>query len=61
MRKYKNIDNGKSVVIINDKAAGMCNKTRGMTIVIFKYKEENNDFLYVMEHKEFYNQHTVTN
>jgi hypothetical protein len=55
VKKYKNNSNGKVATIISDKAAGMCQKTLGITMVIFQY--ENYDYPFVMEHRAFYKTH----
>jgi hypothetical protein len=56
LKKYKNKSNGKVATIISDKAAGMCQKTLGITMVVFQY--ENCDYPFVMEHREFYETHS---
>lgn len=57
--QYKNNNSGKIVTVIDPIAAGMCNKTLGLTLVI--YKEAGNKFHQVMEHKEFYHRFTKIN
>jgi len=57
MTKYINKVNGKNVIIVDDKTAGMCNKTFGTTMVVYKYDGDSYDHLLVMEHIEFYKNH----
>jgi hypothetical protein len=54
MEKFINNINNKTAVIINSLAAGMCEKTRGLTLVIYEYEGEDYGYTFVMEHKEFY-------
>ena len=61
MKKYKLKLTGKVAIIIDDKAAGMCKKTLGITMVVYKYQNDSYDHTYVMEHKEFYQKHTEIN
>ncbi len=56
MKEYKNKTNGKVATIISDRAAGMCNKTLGITMVVYKY--EGDDYPFIMEHREFYQKHS---
>jgi hypothetical protein len=58
MKKYKSKLNGKVVIIISDKAAGMCNKTLGVTMVVYKYEGDTYDYPFIMEHREFYQKHS---
>lgn len=55
--KYKNKKDNKTAIIISNHAAGICNKTIGFTMVIFKYEEDNYDFPFVMGQTEFYDKH----
>lgn len=51
--KYKKIDdNNYKIEVIDQIAAGMCDKTIGLTLVIYKRKDD--DFHRIMEHTEFY-------
>jgi|TARA_R110000744_G_scaffold26640_2_gene65377 hypothetical protein len=50
--KYKSKTTKNIVTIIDKMGAGMCSKTLGMTLVIFKF-EGDLDFHRVMEHTEF--------
>jgi hypothetical protein len=61
MKKYKNKTNGKVAIIISDRAAGMCNKTLGVTMVVYKYEGETCDYPFIMEHREFYKRHSDKN
>jgi len=58
MKKYKSKLNGKVAIIISDRAAGMCNKTLGVTMVVYKYDGDTYDYPLVMEHREFYQKHS---
>jgi hypothetical protein len=58
MKKYKSKLNGKVAIIISDKAAGMCNKTLGITMVVYKYEGDTYDYPFIMEHREFYQKHS---
>jgi hypothetical protein len=58
MKKYKSKLNGKVAIIVSDKAAGMCNKTLGVTMVVYKYEGDTYDYPFVMEHREFYQKHS---
>lgn len=58
MKKYKNKTTNKIVIIIFNNAAGMCNKTLGSTMVIYKYEDDNSETPFVMEHNEFYINHS---
>ncbi len=58
MEKYKNKRNNKVAIIINDKAAGMCKETLGLTMVVFKYEGDIYDYPFIMEHREFYTKHS---
>lgn len=58
MKKYKNKTDSKVAIIISNMAAGMCNKTLGVTMVIYKYEGDTYDYPFVMEHKEFYQKHS---
>ena len=57
MKKYKSKLIGKIAIIISDKAAGMCNKTLGITMVVYKYEGDTHDYPFIMEHREFYKEH----
>lgn len=58
--KYKNNKSGKVAVAYNTMAAGMCHRTKGMTLVIYYYEDEDSNLGYpfVMEHREFYKEFT---
>jgi len=43
---------------MSDKAAGMCNKILGVTMVVYKYEGDTYDYPFVMEHREFYQKHS---
>jgi hypothetical protein len=58
MKKYKSKLNGKVAIIMSDKAAGMCNKILGVTMVVYKYEGDTYDYPFVMEHREFYQKHS---
>jgi hypothetical protein len=58
MERFINNKTNKVVILINGNAAGMCIKTIGMTIVIYEYEDEKYDYPFIMEHREFYKQHT---
>lgn len=58
MEKYKNKINNKVTIIISDKAVGMCNKTLGVTMVVYKYEGDIYDNPFIMEHREFYKEHS---
>jgi len=51
--KYKNKYTNLEVEIIDPISCGMCDRTLGRTLVIYKSKDE--DFHRVMDHLEFYN------
>ena len=51
--KYKSKTTNNIVTVIDKIGTGMCSKTLGMTLVIFKF-EDDLDFHRVMEHREFY-------
>lgn len=51
--KYRSKTTNNIVTVIDKKGAGMCGKTLGMTLVIFKF-EDDLDFHRVMEYREFY-------
>ncbi len=57
MIKYVNKVSHKTAIIISDKAAGMCEKTLGLTLVIYKYEEDSQAPLFVMKSSEFYQKH----
>ena len=57
MKKYKAKLNNKVAIIINDRAAGMCDKTLGLTMVVYKYEGDIFDYPFVMEYREFYEKH----
>lgn len=59
-KKYKNNSNERIVIVMDDKSAGMCRKTIGLTFVIYKYEDENSDYHLIMEHREFYNKFSKT-
>ena len=56
--KYLNKDTLVMVKVISDKAAGMCDKTIGMTMVIYEICGSGLDYPFFMEHREFYKKHT---
>jgi len=58
MEKFINNINNKTAVIINRMAAGQCEKTMGLTLVIYKYEGDVYEYPFVMEHREFYNKHS---
>jgi hypothetical protein len=58
MERFIHNRTDKVVIVINEKAAGMCVKTIGMTIVIYEYENEKYDYPFIMEHKEFYRHYT---
>jgi len=58
MERFINNKTNKVVILINGNAAGMCIKTIGMTIAIYEYEDEKYDYPFIMEHREFYKQHT---
>jgi hypothetical protein len=58
--KYKCKTTNNTVTVIDKIGAGMCSKTLGMTLVIFKF-EDDLDFHRVMEHKEFYAKYEEVN
>ena len=49
--KYKRRTLGYVVTVIDPIGAGMCDKTIGMTVVI--YQRPNEDFYCIMEYREF--------
>jgi hypothetical protein len=55
--KYKNKTNGKAAIIISNNGSGMCYKTLGVTMVIYKYEGDTYDYPFIMEHREFYKEH----
>ena len=55
MNQYKNKFTGETVFVKDKIACGMCSRTIGRTLVIYKFKED--DFHRVMDHIEFYEQH----
>ena len=57
MKYRRNLD-GKIVEILNRIAAGMCNITLGKTFVVYKYSEEELNYVFIMEHQEFYSKHS---
>ena len=57
MKYRRNLD-GKVVEILNRIAAGMCNITLGKTFVVYKYSEEELNYVFIMEHQEFYSKHS---
>ena len=59
--KYKNNSNGKIAIIISDNAAGMCEKTLGLSMVIYKYEGDNFNYPFVMTRREFYRSHSTSN
>lgn len=50
--KYENVMTKKVVIVLDMMAAGMCEKTIGMTLVIFK--GEGDEISKVMESKNFH-------
>lgn len=61
MDRYKNKTNDKIALVINDIASGMCDKTLGLTMVIYKYEGDTHEYPFIMEHTEFYNKHSKIN
>lgn len=59
MEKYINNITKKIAIIISNNAAGMCEKTIGSTLVIYKYEGDVLDYPFVMEHREFYGKHSL--
>lgn len=59
MKRYRYRRNKKIAVVSEERAAGMCKHTIGMTIVVYKYEEDNYDYSFVMEHREFYDSHDL--
>lgn len=57
MSRYRSKVDGKVAIIINDKAAGMCSRTLGVTMVIYIYEGDTKDYPFIMEHQEFYQKH----
>lgn len=55
MKRYRGSDLRK-VDVVDQKAVGSCESTRGMTCVIYKYDTE--DFHRIMEHREFHKEFT---
>jgi hypothetical protein len=60
MERYENNKNGKIAIIISDRATGMCCKTIGITLVIYKYEGDTYDYPFVMKSQEFHKEHTKT-
>lgn len=58
MKTYKHNKTNKICQIINTQAAGMCQNTIGKTFIIYKYNDDNLNYPFIMEHKEFYNTHS---
>lgn len=58
MKKYKSKRDGKVAIIISDRAAGMGNKTLGVTMVVYKYEGDTYDYPFIMERREFYQEHS---
>ena len=58
MERFIHNKTNKIVIVINAEAAGMCTKTIGMTMVIYKHENEKYDYPFIMEHREFYKQYT---
>ena len=59
MEKFINNKTNKTAIVINSLAAGMCEKTMGLTLVIYKYEGEDYEYPpFVMEHREFYRKHS---
>jgi hypothetical protein len=55
MSKYVNKTTGKIVIVETKRAAGMCNKTLGCTMVIYKEEKPKSQYThFVMESKEFH-------
>ena len=50
--KFKSKTTNNIVTVIDKLGTGMCSKTLGMTLVIFKF-EDDLDFHRVMEYREF--------
>jgi hypothetical protein len=36
----------------------MCEKTIGLTLVVYKYEGDDYEYPFMMEHREFYKKHT---
>jgi hypothetical protein len=58
MERFIHNRTNKVVILISGKAAGMCVKTIGMTMVIYENEDEKYDYPFIMEHREFYKQYT---
>ena len=58
MEKFINNKTNKTAIVISSRAAGMCQKTIGLTLVIYKYEGDDYEYPFVMEHREFYNKHS---
>jgi hypothetical protein len=58
INKYKSKLNGKVAIIISNRAAGVCDKTLGTTMIVFKYENDNYDYPLIMEYKQFYREHS---
>ena len=58
MKKYANNKNGKVAIIIYDNAAGLCRRTIGYRMVVFKYEGDNVNYPFVMLHNSFYETHS---
>jgi len=58
MEKYRHNNNGKIANVISSMGAGMCNKTMGMTMVVYKYEGDKYEYPFIMEQKEFFNKHS---
>lgn len=61
MEKYKHNNKEKIAVVISNMGAGMCNKTIGMTLVIYKHEGDTYDYPFVMEDIEFHMNYTKIN
>jgi hypothetical protein len=58
--KYVHRTTGKVVIVETKRAAGMCDKTMGCTMVVYRNEEPKQSSQYthfVMESKEFHNKH----
>lgn len=60
MKKYINVKDGTIVIVSNINAAGMCEKTIGLTFVIYKSENSTLDYPFVMENCEFHKKYKIT-
>jgi len=54
---YKNNNTGEIVEILYSDVAGMCNRTLGLTMVVYS----DDGHIFAMEHREFYNEYSKIN